>query len=48
MTNFKWHENQENWLNGDWHTLNAPDMENEFESNMKVVNQVFRYFRERE
>lgn len=48
MTMAQWHKNQEAWMEGDWHTLNAGEMESEFENNMKVVNQVFRYFRERE
>jgi dynein heavy chain len=48
MTMAQWNKNDDDWLNGDWHTLNAGEMEMEFENNMKVVNQVFRYFRERE
>jgi dynein heavy chain len=38
----------EEWMNGDWHTLDANDLEIKFEEALKTINQVFRFFRDRE
>lgn len=47
-TTNQWYELEDKWKNGDWEDLSPNEVEEEFENSLKVINQVFRFFRDRE
>ena len=47
-TTNQWYELEDKWKNGDWDELSPNEVEEEFENSLKVINQVFRFFRDRE
>ena len=47
-TTNQWYEMEDKWKNGDWDDLDPTEVEDEFENSLKVINQVFRFFRDRE
>jgi dynein heavy chain, axonemal len=47
-TTNNWHNLEAKWKSGAWDELDPTEVEDEFENSLKVINQVFRFFRDRE
>jgi dynein heavy chain len=47
-TTNNWHNLENKWKTGAWDELSPTEVEEEFENSLKVINQVFRFFRDRE
>ena len=43
-----WFKNHHLWLTQPWSELNAPDMEEKVSTNIKTINKVIRFFREKD
>ena len=48
ITGHKWFENIENWMNGDWETLDAPAAERFVEDSVRTIASCSRFFKERD
>ena len=43
-----WNTRSEAWLNGPWDKLDPEELDNTYENSNKTMNQVFRYFRDKD
>jgi dynein heavy chain len=48
LTTRNWFKSHASWLNDDWESLNAVELDNTFDNSNKIVSQVLRYFREKD
>ena len=45
ITSHNWFQNIQNWINGDWDTLDAPAAEKFVEESVRILASVIRFFK---